>query len=117
MVEECIHLIEDNGDQKLWRFEHNGDFNSAGDVSTSSGKYLNNSVQISELVGEVAFFARTTPPSGWLKANGAAVSRTTYAALFAAIGTTFGAGDGSSTFNLPDLRGEFVRGLDDGPQC
>ncbi|MCK9128688.1 tail fiber protein [Haemophilus influenzae] len=110
----CIHLIEDNGDQKLWRFEHNGDFNSAGDVSTSSGKYLNNSVQISELVGEVAFFARTTPPSGWLKANGAAVSRTTYAALFAAIGTTFGAGDGSSTFNLPDLRGEFVRGLDDG---
>lgn len=112
----CIHLIEDNGTQKLWRFEHNGDFNSAGDVSTSSGKSLNNSVQISdlELVGEVAFFARATPPSGWLKANGAAVSRTTYAALFAAIGTTFGAGDGRSTFNLPDLRGEFVRGLDDG---
>ena len=110
----CIHLIEDNGTQKLWRFEHNGDFNSAGDVSTSSGKSLNNSVQISELVGEVAFFARTTPPSGWLKANGAAVSRITYATLFAAIGTTFGAGDGSSTFNLPDLRGEFARGLDDG---
>ena len=112
----CIHLIEDNGTQKLWTFEHNGDFNSAGDVSTSSGKSLNNSVQISdlELVGEVAFFARATPPSGWLKANGAAVSRTTYAALFAAIGTTFGAGDGRSTFNLPDLRGEFVRGLDDG---
>lgn len=68
----------------------------------------------SELVGEVAFFARSTPPSGWLKANGAAVSRTTYAALFTAIGTTFGAGDGSTTFNLPDLRGEFIRGLDDG---
>lgn len=110
----CIHLIEDNGTQKLWRFEHNGDFNSAGDVCSSNGKSINNSVQISELVGEVAFFARITPPSGWLKANGAAVSRTTYAALFAAIGTTFGAGDGSSTFNLPDLRGEFVRGLDDG---
>lgn len=68
----------------------------------------------SELVGEVAFFARATSPSGWLKANGAAVSRTTYAALFAAIGTTFGAGDGSTTFNLPDLRGEFLRGVDDG---
>ena len=67
-----------------------------------------------DLIGEVAFFARTTPPSGWLKANGAAISRTTYAALFAAIGTTFGAGDGSTTFNLPDLRGEFIRGLDDG---
>ena len=68
----------------------------------------------SELVGEVAFFASATPPSGWLKANGAAVSRTTYAALFAAIGTTFGAGDGRTTFNLPDLRGEFLRCLDDG---
>ena len=71
-------------------------------------------VHKAELVGEVAFFARSTPPSGWLKANGAAVSRTTYAALFDAIGTTFGAGDGSTTFNLPDLRGEFIRGLDDG---
>jgi microcystin-dependent protein len=64
--------------------------------------------------GQVAAFAMATPPSGWLKANGAAVSRTTYAALFAAIGTTFGEGDGSTTFNLPDLRGEFVRGWDDG---
>jgi phage-related tail fiber protein len=62
----------------------------------------------------VAYFARNTAPSGWLKANGAAVSRTTYAALFAAIGTTFGAGDGSTTFNLPDLRAEFIRGWDDG---
>lgn len=65
-------------------------------------------------VGKVSIFARSTAPSGYLKANGAAVSRTTYAALFAAIGTTFGAGDGSTTFNLPDLRGEFVRGWDDG---
>jgi phage-related tail fiber protein len=65
-------------------------------------------------VGQVATFAMSTAPSGWLKANGAAVSRTTYAALFTAIGTTFGAGDGSTTFNVPDLRGEFVRGWDDG---
>jgi hypothetical protein len=49
-------------------------------------------------------------PSGWLAANGAAVSRTTYAALFAAIGTLYGAGDGSTTFALPDMRGYFVRG-------
>ena len=66
------------------------------------------------LVGMVATFAMNTPPSGWIKANGAAVSRTTYAALFAAIGTTFGVGDGSTTFNVPDLRGEFARGWDDG---
>jgi microcystin-dependent protein len=55
-------------------------------------------------------FAMSTAPSGWLVANGSAVSRTTYAALFAAIGTTYGAGDGSTTFTLPDLRGYFVRG-------
>jgi phage-related tail fiber protein len=66
------------------------------------------------LAGAVAPFARSTAPTGWLKANGATVSRSTYAALFAAIGTTFGAGDGSTTFVLPDLRGEFLRGWDDG---
>lgn len=60
--------------------------------------------------GTTAFFGMTSAPSGWIKANGAAVSRTTYAALFAAIGTTFGSGDGSTTFNVPDLRGYFPRG-------
>lgn len=65
-------------------------------------------------VGRVCFYARNTAPTGYLKANGAAVSRTTYAALFASIGTTFGVGDGSSTFNLPDMRGYFPRGWDDG---
>lgn len=64
--------------------------------------------------GAVLYFSGRTAPAGWLKANGAAVSRTAYAALFAAIGTTYGAGDGRSTFNLPDLRGEFLRGWDDG---
>jgi len=64
--------------------------------------------------GVVATFAMNSAPTGWLKANGAAVSRTTYATLFAAINTTFGSGDGSTTFNLPDLRGEFLRGWDDG---
>lgn len=64
--------------------------------------------------GTIAHFAANSTPAGWLKANGATVSRTTYAALFLAIGTTYGAGDGSTTFALPDLRGEFLRGLDDG---
>lgn len=64
--------------------------------------------------GTIAYIGMISAPSGWLKANGAAISRSTYADLFAAIGTTFGAGDGTSTFNLPDLRGEFVRGHDDG---
>lgn len=64
--------------------------------------------------GAVMYFAMLTPPTGWLKADGTAISRTTYATLFAAIGTAFGVGDGSTTFNLPDLRSEFIRGLDEG---
>lgn len=64
--------------------------------------------------GDIKMVAYTTPPSGWLKCNGAAVSRTTYADLFAVIGTTFGAGNGTTTFNLPESRGEFLRGWDDG---
>jgi len=64
--------------------------------------------------GSVFTMATTTVPSGYLECDGAAVSRTTYADLFAAIGTTWGAGNGSSTFNVPNLRGEFVRGWDNG---
>lgn len=64
--------------------------------------------------GLVAYFAQPTAPAMWLKCNGAAVSRTAYSNLFAAIGTLYGAGDGVSTFNLPDLRGEFIRCWDDG---
>jgi phage-related tail fiber protein len=63
--------------------------------------------------GSVLWFAMQIPPNGYLACNGQAVSRTTYLTLFQAIGTVFGAGDGSSTFNIPDLRGEFVRGWDD----
>ena len=64
--------------------------------------------------GSVFTMATTTVPSGYLECDGSAVSRTTYADLFAAIGTTWGSGNGSSTFNVPDLRGEFVRGWDNG---
>jgi microcystin-dependent protein len=58
-------------------------------------------------------FAGTTSPDNWLLCSGQAVSRTTYAALFAIIGTTYGVGDGSTTFNLPDLRGRTPVGKDD----
>ena len=60
--------------------------------------------------GAVMAFAMNSAPAGWLAADGSNVNRTTYAALFSAIGTTYGAGDGSTTFALPDLRGYFVRG-------
>jgi microcystin-dependent protein len=71
-------------------------------------------INAGNVVGQVSFFAMNTAPTGYLKANGAEISRTTYADLFTAIGTTFGVGDGSTTFDLPDLRGEFARGWDDG---
>lgn len=64
--------------------------------------------------GTVVPLGGTTVPTGWLECDGSAVSRTTYANLFTAIGTTYGVGDGSTTFNLPDLRGEFIRGWDNG---
>ena len=65
-------------------------------------------------VGTIQYFAMDAPPTGYLKADGTLVSRTVYADLFTAIGTTYGVGDGTTTFALPDLRGEFVRGFDDG---
>jgi microcystin-dependent protein len=64
--------------------------------------------------GMIADFAMPTPPPGWLVCNGAAISRSTYANLFAAIGGYWGAGNGSTTFNVPDLRGAFRRGWDNG---
>jgi phage-related tail fiber protein len=65
-------------------------------------------------VGTVVFFARSTPPSGFLHLNGAAISRTTYSALYSKVGIQYGSGDGSTTFNLPDLRGLFLRGFQSG---
>ena len=64
--------------------------------------------------GSLQDFAMNTPPSGWLICDGSLISRTTYAPLFSAIGTTWGAGDGSTTFAIPDLRGYFTRGWSDG---
>lgn len=71
-------------------------------------------LNITELTGSIIPFSFSIPPNGWLKCNGAAISRTTYAKLFNKIGTIYGNGDGTSTFNVPDIRGEFIRGFDDG---
>lgn len=60
--------------------------------------------------GVILTFGGSTVPEGFLLCNGAAISRTTYAKLFAAIGTLYGAGDGSTTFNLPDMRDKFAEG-------
>lgn len=64
--------------------------------------------------GTIVAFGGTTAPAGWSLCDGSAVSRTMYGPLFAAIGINFGGGDGVNTFNLPDLRGRFMRGTDGG---
>ena len=74
------------------------------DGSTVGGKV------VSMATGMVASFAGTTAPEGWLVCDGSVVSRTDYADLFAQIGSTYGDGDGSTTFNLPDLSDCFVQG-------
>lgn len=62
--------------------------------------------------GSVEAYMGTSAPGGWLFCDGSAVSRTTYAGLFAVLGTACGNGDGATTFNLPDFRGQFLRGVD-----
>lgn len=82
--------------------------NGSSQLPAVDGSLLTNISAIPS--GAVLAFAMNSAPTGWLSADGSAVSRTTYAALFAAVSTTYGVGDGSTTFNLPDLRGYFVRG-------
>ena len=74
----------------------------------------NGGIMSQEMAGVIQMYAGSTAPSGWLICDGSAVSRTTYATLFAVIGTTYGTGDGSTTFNLPDLRGRFPLGVGNG---
>lgn len=87
-----------------------GYFDSTG-LTLSGSLSLSNGQTVP--AGTVLPFAGSSAPAGYLLAYGQAVSRTTYAALFAVIGTTYGAGDGSTTFNLPDLRGRTIAGADD----
>ena len=74
-------------------------------VTDSNMNEIKNTVNTNTPVGSISLFAGTTAPNGWLICDGSAVSRTTYANLFSVIGTTYGSGDGSTTFNIPDLQG------------
>ena len=78
---------------------------NVGEVYTKAqvDTMIANAVALAEPVGSIKPFAGTTVPDGYLLCDGSAISRTTYAALFAVIGTTYGTGDGSTTFNLPKL--------------
>lgn len=77
------------------------------------GSFTFADIPTSFVSGMIVPYAGSSAPTGWLLCYGQAISRSTYASLFSALGTTYGAGDGASTFNLPDLRGRVVAGQDD----
>lgn len=79
-----------------------------------NGDVYSSGILLSTPIGSVTQFAGATAPTGWLLCQGQAVSRTTYADLYALIGNTYGAGNGTSTFNLPNLKGRVAVGLDSG---
>ena len=96
--------LDNAGIGKFWE---KGTLDVGGDIYSSG-------VLISTPIGSVTMFGGATAPSGWLLCQGQAVSRTTYADLFAVIGTAFGAGNGSSTFNVPNFKGRVPVGVDSG---
>ena len=93
-------IVYDQIDSTFYGHDHNGQWQAFGGAGAGSP------------TGVITAFAGVEAPAGFLICDGSPVSRTTYAGLFAVIGESFGAGDGVNTFNLPDLRGRFLRGLD-----
>lgn len=95
---------------------HNSELAAASSESNASTSETNAAASAAAAAlaitptGSVLAFAGSTSPDGWLLCDGSAVSRTTYAALFSVIGTTYGTGDGSTTFNLPNLTDRFIQG-------
>lgn len=93
----------------IWK--NKGELN-APEINKDNLNNIKNGIVEINLAGIVNIFAGAVAPNGWLICNGSAVSRTTYADLFNAIGVTYGIGDGSTTFNIPNLKGKIVVGLD-----
>ena len=106
---------DDAGADRIWFWDDSAGkatHLSVGSGLQISGTTLSATSDTGNPAGTVIYSASSTVPAGYIKANGASLNKTTYANLFAAIGYTYG-GTGSS-FNAPDLRGEFIRGWDDG---
>jgi phage-related tail fiber protein len=101
-------------DQPLAREQNLADLVNVATARKNLDVYSKSEADASGQPGDIKYTVRSTAPTGWLKANGAAISRLAFPELFAVIGETYGKGDGFNTFNLPDLRGEFIRGWDNG---
>jgi len=105
------------GDIKLQTGTAINEFSTDGTLSDNSDSVVPTEKAVKDyvdnlLVGSITAFAVDQPPDGWLDCNGQEIDRVQYARLFNKINIKFGAGNGSTTFNLPDLRGEFIRGWD-----
>lgn len=85
-----------------------------GSDAQDAATYSQVSAIAGAITGSLLMYPLKASPSGYLYCDGSAVARGTYTALFSAIGVIFGSGDGATTFNLPDYRGKFIRGVDDG---
>lgn len=112
-IAAALFAVTAAGLQKLTLQNASANPVNAGELQRNNTRLLwHNTERAVELqpAGEVKFFAGTVTPAGWLACDGAAVSRATYARLFATIGTLFGVGDGSTTFNVPDLKGRVIVG-------
>ena len=74
-------------------------------INATNLNNIENGIATANITGSITMYAGATAPDGWLICDGSAISRTDYADLFSVIGTTYGTGDGSTTFNIPDLQG------------
>ena len=110
-----LRTVDKDTQYKDLQIKNNGSFTWCGlnIVRSVNGALADDNGNVSvvgAITGEIKWFAFNTVPDGYIICNGAKVSRTTYANLFAAIGTAFGSGDGSTTFDLPDLVDKFAEG-------
>ena len=106
-----LPLVNDPIDADLWGGQLNANWTSVDSLLKTASDNASNALAFFDL-GDIKITSRSTAPSKWLFCRGQAISRATYAGLFAAIGTTYGSGDGSTTFNVPDLGGRVVAGLE-----
>lgn len=108
-VTDSINFAVDNGTQT-----YRATMAQIKNHVLAAGNVVRSMIEANErqVIGSIQAYMGTTAPAGWLMCDGSTVSRTTYASLYAVIGDKCGQGDGSTTFELPDLRGRFLRGWD-----
>lgn len=99
-------------DFRLSKLEMDSGYTPVNPYDVANKKYVDDTMASPIPAGVIVAYGGPIAPAKWLLCDGSAVDRTTFAVLFGAIGTTHGSGDGVSTFNLPDYRGRFLRGVD-----